>query len=134
MMRVLFAALATFAIAASPALAQVTYAPEVDPVTAPAIVYVPVTGYVVRRVAVPRTRYVRRVVLVPRTRYVGRTLAVPVTAYAPGEVLLAYPAGYETTYPGTGLVGPTWIPPGTSYACRLGTVGCDSSVVGPLAF
>lgn len=135
MMRTMLAALAGLAGLATPALAQVTYAPEAGPVLAPATVYVPHTRSVVRRVRVAHTHYVRRVVLVPRTRYVHRTLVVPVTTLVPRAALVAYPpVAYETTYPGTGLVGPTWVPPGTTYACRLGTVGCDSAVVGAMAF
>ena len=118
MIRGISAALALFVTVATPASAQVTYAPEVFTRAGPVLLVVPA-----RTVLVPRTRYVRRTVLVPRTRFVRRRVSVSVAV-----------VGDRVVYPGTGFVGPLWVPPGTSYSCALGTVGCDSSVVGPMAF
>lgn len=83
----------------------------------------------VETVWVRRTRLVPRVVYVPRTRLEPLTIVVPrVTrrvafdaAPAPGAVL---PAGYG--------FGAVYVPPGQSYPCLLGTIGCDSGAVAPV--
>ena len=86
-------------------------------------VLVPRTRLVPRTVYVPRTRLVPRTVYVARRRWVERAVVSPrvVVDEAPG-----YPAGYR--------YGATYVPPGTSAPCLLGTVGCDSSAVGPLDY
>ena len=117
---VLAATLVAASAAATPAAAQdCDCAPGASVETGPAYLVVP------RTTVVPHTRYVRRTVLVPRTTYTARTRLVrypAVGAVYGGE----YPAGYR--------YGATYVPPGTTYSCFLGTVGCDSSAVGPLGF
>ncbi len=126
-MRSAFMILAAVLATASPALAQGCDCARdgtrvlVDPAEASGIVVVPRIGYTRETVLVPRTR------LVPRTVYVARTRLVPRPAYAPGFVYAGhgYPAGYR-------YGDATYVPPGISYPCLMGTLGCDSSAVGPL--
>ena len=128
-------------LSALPASAQVTYAPEAFATPPVLVVRRSPSRAVEETVLVPHTRYVRRSVLVPRTHYVRRRLVVPVTSYVVATGLPAIrvgpyaPApGYVIPYAGTGWIGPTWVPPGTTYACQLGTIGCDSSVVGAVPY
>ncbi|MGI3898993.1 MAG: hypothetical protein ACRYGP_15895 [Janthinobacterium lividum] len=88
---------------------------------APEFVEGPDAVYARRTVLVPETRLVPRTVYVPRTRLVSRTVYVRRSG---GDV--GYPAGYR-------YGDATYVPPGISYPCLMGTVGCDSSAVGPLA-
>ena len=141
------AALGLAALAATPAAAQDcdcgpgAYT-ETGPATlvVPRTTFVPHTRYTERTVLVPRTRLVRRVVYVPRTRLVPRTVAVPRTVYSARTTYTAYPAeaaGYAVAgigYPAGYHYGATYVPPGAAYGCTLGTVGCDSSFVGPLGW
>lgn len=91
----------------------------------------PATLVVPRTTFVPRTRYVRETVLVPRTRLVPRVVYVPRTVYTAHTSYTAYPAsGYPAGY----RYGATYVPPGTTYSCTLGAIGCDSSAVGPIGY
>ena len=117
---VLAATLLAASAAATPAAAQgCDCAPGAYVETGPAYLVVP------RTIVVPHTRYVRRTVLVPRTTYTARTRLVRYPAvgavYGGG-----YPAGYH--------YGATYVPPGTTYGCTLGFIGCDSSAVGPIGY
>ncbi|RYC29035.1 hypothetical protein D3273_26080 [Lichenibacterium minor] len=108
---------------------------ETGPATlvVPRTTYVPHTRYARETVLVPRTRLVPRVVYVPRTRLERRTVAVPRTVYSAHTSYTAYPApggGYPSGY----RYGATYVPPGTTYGCTLGLVGCDSSAVGPIGY
>ena len=106
--------------AAAPAAAQVCdCGPGAYVETGPAYLVVPRTTFV------PHTRYVRRTVLVPRTTYTAHTRLTTYPAYG-----AAYGAGYPAGY----RYGATYVPPGTTYSCFLGTIGCDSSAVGPLGY
>jgi hypothetical protein len=118
---------AAWAAAVSPAAAQWCACGEAGVATVAApVVLLPS----VRRetVLVPHTRLVRRTVLVSRTVYVPRRRWVerPVAVPALASVGAGYPVGYH--------YGATYVPPGISYPCLLGTVGCDSSAVGPLDY
>ena len=122
--------IAALVSAASPAAAQVCDCgfgapPGVYVENGPATLLVPRTTYV------PHTRTVRETVLVPRTRLVRRTVTVPRTVYTARTSYTAYPAyGYPTGY----HYGATYVPPGTTYGCTLGVIGCDSSAVGPIGY
>ncbi len=144
----LAASLVATLAAATPAAAQdCDCGPGVYTETGPATLvvprttFVPHTRYTERTVLVPRTRLVRRVVYVPRTRLVPRTVAVPRTVYAAHTTYTAYPAAEEIGYgvagggyPAGYHYGAIYVPPGAAYGCTLGTVGCDSSFVGPLGW
>lgn len=130
--------------AAAPAAAQVCdCAPgafvEDGPATVvvPRTTFVPHTRYAARSVMVPRTRLVPRVVYVPRTHYVRRSVVVPQTVYTAHTSTVAYPAYgplLGAGYPAWWNYGATYVPPGAAYGCTLGTVGCDSSFVGPIGY
>ena len=112
--------------AAAPAVAQMCdCAPGAVVEDGPAMLVVPRTTFV------PHTRYLTRSVLVPRTRLVRRTVRVPLTVYAARTSTVLYPA-YGAGYPSHWHYGATYVPPGAASGCTLGTVGCDSSFVGPL--
>ena len=106
---------------------------ETGPATlvVPRTTYVPHTRYARETVLVPRTRLVPRVVYVPRTDLERRTVAVPRTAYSARTSYTVYPA-FGGGYPSGYRYGATYVPPGTTYSCTLGFIGCDSSAVGPL--
>ncbi len=139
-MRLTSAALLALAAASTPAAAQSCdcgAAPytEVGPayLVVPRTTYLPRLRSVTETVLVPRTHYERRVVYVPRTRLVPRTVAVQRTTYRAVTRYDAYPAS-GAGYPAGYRYGATYVPPGTSYPCLLGTIGCDSSAVGPLGY
>ena len=125
-MRLVFAALAAFlGLAAAPATAQYCDCRrgaiiETGPAAAvPRTVYVPLTVLVPRTRLEPRLVYVPRMRLVPRVVYPARSRYGADPTYGAG-----YPSGYH--------YGATYVPPGTSYPCLLGALGCDSSAVGPV--
>lgn len=130
--------------AATPAAAQVCdCAPgafvEEGPATVvvPRTTFVPHTRYATRSVLVARTRLVPRVVYVPRTQFVRRSVVVPQTVYSAQTSTVAYPAYGAVIgagYPAWWHYGATYVPPGAAYGCTLGTIGCDSSFVGPVGF
>ena len=148
-MRSTLAALAALAAAASPAAAQSCGCgghAEPATVVVPHTRYVPYTRYSAETVLVPRTRYERRVTYVPRTRFVPRIVDVPHTVYLPSTAYPAYvprrdrgfsdagPDVYGAGYPAGYRYGASYVPPGAAYGCQLGTVGCDSAVVGPVDY
>ena len=138
-MRSTLAAIAVLVLApAAPAVAQVcdcgpgTYFEDGPAyVVVPRTTYVPHTHYTEETVLVPRTRLVPRVVYVPRTRLERRRVAVPRVTYSATTRTIAYPAD-GAAFPGRWSYGATYVPPGAAFGCPLGTIGCDSSFVGPL--
>ncbi len=143
-MRPIFAALAASLTVATATPAAAQYCdcgpgayPGAFVETGPATLVVPRTTFVPHTrsaretVLVPRTRLVPRVVYVPETRLEPRTVAVPRTVYSARTSYTAYPAsGYPMGY----RYGATYVPPGTTYGCTLGVIGCDSSAVGPIGY
>ena len=139
-MRLASAALAAALTVATPAAAQYCdCGPGAYTETGPAYVvvprttYVPHTRYAPQTVLVPQTRLVPQVVYVPRTRLVPRTVAVPQTVFTARTRYSTYPA-FTDGYPRSYRYGATYVPPGAAYGCPLGSVGCDSSFVGPIGY
>ena len=119
----LIALAAALLATASPAAAQWCDCGGPGIVPTEASAFVPVTRYRRETVLVPRTRLVPRTVYVAHTRLVPRTLYISRSDYGAG----GYPAGYR-------YGSATYVPPGISYPCLMGTVGCDSSAVGSLDY
>ena len=121
---IVFAAALVYPAAAQSRLWNHSEPPSVDQAleSVPEFVERPGIRYARRTVLVPETRLVPRTVYAPRPRLLPRTFYVRRSGY--GDA--GYPAGYR-------YGDATYVPPGISYPCLMGTVGCDSSAVGPLA-